>query len=191
VRKLKVIERGLAAGPALAAKPNKYAHVQGKLEVTHSKVTRQYQSMIEELRAQLVTNQKETFRLENEARRIRTMTGGDKGGAGLANLKGNIQDMYAQIRQATVEMETLQGSFVKNEFIFKESKNYIGELQTTIRQVSGENEKLKHANSMLHIESQQVLNLQIELEHVLDERDKIEQSLRNVAAEPFLKPEMG
>jgi TolA-binding protein len=71
-------------------------------------------------------------------------------------------------------METLQGSFVKNEFIFKESKNFITELQTQIRQVSGENEKLKHANSMLHFESQQVLNLQVELEHVLDERDKIE-----------------
>lgn len=57
--------------------------------------------------------------------------------------------------------------------------------------MSGENEKLKHANSMLHIEAQQASNLQVELEHVLDERDKIEQSLRNVAAEPFLKPEMG
>lgn len=44
---------------------------------------------------------------------------------------------------------------------------------------------------MLHIEAQQASNLQVELEHVLDERDKIEQSLRNVAAEPFLKPEMG
>lgn len=90
VRKLRVIERGLAAGPALAAKPNKYAHVQGKLEVTHSKVTRQYQTIIEELRAQHVTNQKETFRLENESRQIRTFTGSDKGGAGLANLKNNI-----------------------------------------------------------------------------------------------------
>lgn len=90
VRKLKVIERGLAAGPALAAKPNKYAHVQGKLEVTHSKVTRQYQTIIEELRNQLVTNQKETIRLENEARRIRAATGGVSGAAGIQNMKTEI-----------------------------------------------------------------------------------------------------
>lgn len=32
VRKLAVIQRGLASRPATAAKPNKYAHVQGKLE---------------------------------------------------------------------------------------------------------------------------------------------------------------
>jgi hypothetical protein len=39
VRKLNVIHRGLASRPATASKPNKYAHVAGKLEVTHTKVT--------------------------------------------------------------------------------------------------------------------------------------------------------
>ena len=49
VRKLNVIQRGLtkeqAAGPlqkAGLAKNDKYAHVQGKLEITHSKVTKRY-----------------------------------------------------------------------------------------------------------------------------------------------------
>jgi len=38
VRKLNVIKRGLDSRPATAAKPNKYANVPGKLEVTHTKV---------------------------------------------------------------------------------------------------------------------------------------------------------
>lgn len=56
VRKLNVIHRGLASRPATAQKPNKYAHVQGKLEVTHTKVTQQYQKAAEDLRAQMVVN---------------------------------------------------------------------------------------------------------------------------------------
>jgi cell division protein FtsB len=38
VRKLAVIQRGLSSRPATAAKPNKYAHVEGKLGVTSGKV---------------------------------------------------------------------------------------------------------------------------------------------------------
>lgn len=50
VRKLHVIQRGLASRPATAAKPNKYAHVTGKLEVTHGKVTNQHAQLTEDLR---------------------------------------------------------------------------------------------------------------------------------------------
>lgn len=51
VRKLNVIQRGLASRPATAAKPNKYAHVQGKLDVNMSAAAKQYSKMAEELRA--------------------------------------------------------------------------------------------------------------------------------------------
>jgi thymidylate synthase len=63
VRKLNVIHRGLASRPATASKPNKYAHISGKLEVTHTKVTHQYQKLAEDLRAQMVVNQREVLRL--------------------------------------------------------------------------------------------------------------------------------
>ena len=50
VRKLNVVQRGLTqqmtSGPlhkSGLAKNEKYAHVQGKLEITHSKVTKRYQ----------------------------------------------------------------------------------------------------------------------------------------------------
>lgn len=51
--------------------------------------------------------------------------------------------MYAEIRNAANEMENLQGDFVTNDTIFKQSKNYVEELQKNIREVSGENERLK------------------------------------------------
>ena len=58
VRKLNVVQRGLtqqmATGPlhkSGLAKNDKYAHVQGKLAVTHSKVTKRYQDEAKDIRA--------------------------------------------------------------------------------------------------------------------------------------------
>ena len=68
VRKLNVIERGLtkelAAGPLQRsglAKNEKYAHVQGKLDLAHSKVTKRYAEEAKDLRAQIAINQKKVF----------------------------------------------------------------------------------------------------------------------------------
>lgn len=63
VRKLNVVQRGLtqqmATGPlhkSGLAKNDKYAHVQGKLAVTHSKVTKRYQEEAKDIRAQIMIN---------------------------------------------------------------------------------------------------------------------------------------
>ena len=63
VRKLNVVQRGLtqqmATGPlhkSGLAKNDKYAHVQGKLSVTHSKVTKRYQEEAKDIRAQIMIN---------------------------------------------------------------------------------------------------------------------------------------
>ena len=68
VRKLNVIERGLTkeltAGPLQRsglAKNEKYAHVQGKLDLAHSKVTKRYAEEANDLRAQIAINQKKVF----------------------------------------------------------------------------------------------------------------------------------
>ena len=73
VRKLNVIQRGLTKeftqGPMQKsglAKNEKYAHVQGKLEVTHSKVTKRYQEDAKELRQQIKINQKKEMDLERD-----------------------------------------------------------------------------------------------------------------------------
>lgn len=59
VRKLNVVHRGLTSqmtggGPSTKesqSKSNKFAHVQGKLDVSYSKVTRRYQDEAKEMRA--------------------------------------------------------------------------------------------------------------------------------------------
>jgi hypothetical protein len=44
----------------------------------------------------------------------------------------------------------MQGSFIQNETIFKQSKNYTSEIQKKIRETSEMNENLKMSNSRLH-----------------------------------------
>ena len=63
MRKLAVIQRGLSSRPATAAKPNKYSHVQGKLQMTSGQGNHQYTQIAEELRKQLVVNEREILNL--------------------------------------------------------------------------------------------------------------------------------
>ena len=63
MRKLNVVQRGLTqqmtSGPlhkSGIAKNEKYAHVQGKLDTTHSKVTKRYQQEAADIKAQLMIN---------------------------------------------------------------------------------------------------------------------------------------
>ena len=82
VRKLNVIQRGLTKefnqGPMQRsgmAKNDKYAHVQGKLEVTHSKVTKRYQQDAAELRQQIKVNQKKELDLERDLQEAMAKSG--------------------------------------------------------------------------------------------------------------------
>jgi len=57
IRKLNVIERGLATRPPGAqTKNDKYSHVQGKLEVLHTPAGKRYQAEADDMRAQIVKN---------------------------------------------------------------------------------------------------------------------------------------
>ena len=52
IRKLNVIERGLASRPPGAqTKSDKYSHVQGKLEVLHAPAAKRYQAEADDMRA--------------------------------------------------------------------------------------------------------------------------------------------
>lgn len=44
-------------------------------------------------------------------------------------LRAEIQSMFNEIRDCNAEIENLQGNFVKNEAIFKQSKNYTSDIQ--------------------------------------------------------------
>ena len=82
VRKLNVIQRGLtkeqAAGPMQKSglqKNDKYSHVQGKLEITHSKVTKRYAEEAKALREQIKLNQRKELELERDLQEAMTRSG--------------------------------------------------------------------------------------------------------------------
>mmetsp|Transcript_23985 Transcript_23985/g.29826 ORF Transcript_23985/g.29826 Transcript_23985/m.29826 type:complete len:89 (-) Transcript_23985:74-340(-) len=54
-----------------------------------------------------------------------------------------------------------------------------------------ENEKIKQENFKLQLETQQVADIQRELEDTIEARDNIERSIKNVTAEPFLRKDEG
>lgn len=107
-----VIQRGLSSRPATAAKPNKYAHVQGKLEVTHGKVNHQYTQLAEDLRKQLVVNEREILNLQTQLNKMNHRVAGVEGGTqGVDRLRSDIQVMFNEIRDCNTEIENLQGNF--------------------------------------------------------------------------------
>ena len=50
-------------------------------------------------------------------------------------------------------MERLQGDFQNNETIFKESKNYVTEMQEKLRRINQQNETIKQENFRLQLQS--------------------------------------
>ena len=99
--------------------------------------------------------------------------------------------MQGQVRAIDGEMERLSGDFTNNETIFKESKNYVTEMQEKLRNINMQNETIKQENFRLHLQSQEVTDIQRELEDTIEARDKIERAIRNVTAEPFLRKNEG
>ena len=97
--------------------------------------------------------------------------------------------MFAETRECNTELESMQGSFIQNETIFKQSKNYTSEIQKKIRETSEMNENLKMSNSRLHWKTQEVTDLEGEIRKIEEERDHLERSIRNVTTEPFMRKE--
>ena len=64
VRKLNVIQRGLDAPTTATAKPNKYAHVPGKLRQSSS-ISKKYTQEAQDIRAQLTINNRKIMELES------------------------------------------------------------------------------------------------------------------------------
>ena len=114
VRKLNVVQRGLTqqmtAGPlhkSGLAKSDKYAHVQGKLASTHSKVTKRYQEEARDMRAQITINQRKVLELEGDLKEAITNNGGSMGAGGADQIRTEILDMQSQVRTIEGEMERL------------------------------------------------------------------------------------
>jgi hypothetical protein len=68
------------------------------------------------------------LRLQTEVNRIDEKVGGVGGPAGVERLRQEITAMFSETRESNTEMEQLQGTFIQNESIFKQSKNYTAEI---------------------------------------------------------------
>lgn len=74
--------------------------------------------------------------LEQELKEAVAKNGGSLGQGGADQIRTEILDMQGQVRAIEGEMERLQGDFQNNETIFKESKNYVTEMQDKLRRVN-------------------------------------------------------
>lgn len=179
----------MASGPlnrSGLAKNEKYAHVQGKLNTSHKKVTQRYKDEAADLTAQITINNRKAMELERELQETIAHYGGNQG-SGVEALRQEILDMQRQTRECEAQIESMQGDFVRNKTIFEESKNYVEQLHQNLRDVNEDNEKLRSENFKLQLQTQELNDLQQELRDTLEARDQIERSIRNVTAEPFLK----
>jgi cell division protein FtsB len=48
---------------------------------------------------------------------------------------------------------------------------------------------LKLSNSRLHWQAQEATDLEAEIQKIVEERDQLERTIRNVTAEPFMRKE--
>lgn len=91
MRKLKVIEKGLAVRPAGApSKVDKYAHVQGKLDVLHTPSMKRLTDEADEVRNQLVINKRKQLEMEQKIQELKRANVGIVGPADANRLRKEI-----------------------------------------------------------------------------------------------------
>lgn len=69
--------------------------------------------------------------------------------------------------------------------MFKDSKNFVNEIQQKLRDTTTENERVRHELNRLHVKTNQVADYERELQIIEKERDDIERSIKSILAEPF------
>ena len=92
------------------------------------------------MRAQIAINQRKEMTLEKELKEAISRNGGQMGDDQAEQIRNEILDMSRKLREFEAETERMQGDFTRNETIFKESKNYVGDIQEKIRKAHRENE---------------------------------------------------
>ena len=114
IRKAKVVLKGLTAAvsngtlhKAGIAKNDKYAHVQGKLEITHSKVTKRYAEEAKDMRAQIAINQRKEMALEKEPKETIAKNGGQMQDEQVESIRTEILEMSRKLREFEAETERM------------------------------------------------------------------------------------
>ena len=144
--------------------------------------------MVEELKIQLVKNQKEILKLQEEKMRY---SGHSTGHYTTDNLLHKIRERESEIRDITRQFEEIEQSFIKKESIFKDSKSYMEQLLKEIGEAKINNQTLQLKNSRIHLQAAQAKSLNDQLHALQAERDQLEGSIRRITAEPFFNREKG
>lgn len=84
-------------------------------------------------------------------------------------------------------MFLLENDQKQREQMFKDSRNFVTEIQQKLRETTGDNEKLKQENFRLQIKTQEVTDFESEYKLIEKERDDIERSIKNILSEPFMR----
>ncbi len=75
--------------------------------------------------------------------------------------------MSRKLREFEAETERMHGDFSRNETIFKESKNYVGDIQDKIRKAHQENEQIRQENFRLELATKEVSDIHGQLEDTI------------------------
>lgn len=95
--------------------------------------------------------------------------------------------MMQEQRDIEGEMFLLENDQKQREQMFKDSRNFVTEIQQKLRETTGDNEKLKQENFRLQIKTQEVTDFESEYKLIEKERDDIERSIKNILSEPFMR----
>jgi hypothetical protein len=81
--------------------------------------------LIEELKIQLIKNEKEIIRLRAEKDRMSAMNSGH---VTVDDLHRKIRERESETRDISAQYEEIESSFIKKENMFKNSKTYMEEV---------------------------------------------------------------
>ena len=116
----------------------------------------QHTQLVEELKVQLVKNQKEILKLQEEKLRA---SGRSSGHLTTDDLLRKIREREAEVRDITRQFEEIEQGFLRKESIFKDSKSYMEQLLREIGEAKISNQTLQLKNSRVHLQAAQAKSL--------------------------------
>ena len=102
---------------------------------------------------QMQKNEREILRLKSEKEKVQSLSGNHQVTAD--DVIRKIRERDSELREISMQVETLQVEFTKKERIFKESKDYIQEVLKQINDQKIENQVLEQKNMRLHLQVSQ------------------------------------
>ena len=184
-RKLKAIEKELNIQKVTKkTQGNKYAHVKGKLNnsVKAKQSDKDFLSLIEELRVQLVHGEKNIARLT--AKKDALMTNSMGSGRQIGH---ELEEHQRELMEITKKTNDLKQDKVRDEGQFTRTKQYITEKQSEIMKLTNECQNLEQENFRINLRAQEARDLAEQLKEVRQERDQLEQQITHLTTNPFLK----